>query len=294
LTSEQQFSSSSRHVATEALTDEGLDATELRLLRVGTNAVFATPDLVVRVAHTTYDRNLLRQQLDLADWLTASGFPTATPLGGAREVDGHAVSFWERIPETRKATMDELGKLTRAFHDLTNEYPGDLPSWSPLGRLGDRLEELQPDERITQADCDLLHDWKNRLVDLVSKLTFELPLGPIHGDIHTGNVIASDRGCFLIDFDRIARGPREWDLADPLAGVYLFGVPEREWQHFVARYGYDLREFSAVDELVQLRALFMMSWLLTLESTPEVTDEVHNRLAYFRDPTATIRPWSAV
>jgi Ser/Thr protein kinase RdoA (MazF antagonist) len=66
----------------------------------------------------------------------------------------------------------------------------------------------------------------------LSRVGRGLPWGAIHGDAHTGNLLAAPDGrAILCDLDSVAKGPREWDLVpaasctlggstlDPLAGL---------------------------------------------------------------------------
>jgi Ser/Thr protein kinase RdoA (MazF antagonist) len=290
---DSRFPASPHKIAEVSLAQHGYSDQELELVRIGTNAVFFAGPVVVRVSPPDYPRRLLQQQIDLASWLTRENFLTAAPLSDLHYVADCPVTLWVRIPSSRRATMHDLGQIARSFHDATNTYPGILPEWEPLGRLGDRLSQLKPDETISAAECSLLQDWKRTLTKTVANLQFALPTGPIHGDIHAGNVVASGDRCYLVDFDRIAYGPREWDLADPLAGMYFF-EGDHDWPAFVEEYGYDLRQFNGAEDLVRLRGLFMLSWLLTLERTSEVRSEIATRLEYFKEPDRAFPKWSAV
>ncbi|QIG44321.1 phosphotransferase [Nocardioides anomalus] len=280
-------------LALRALAQAERPAEGLHLVRWGTNAVFRTADTVVRLADSDYDTDLLQQQVDLAIWLRSRAFPTARLLHQG-VVDGQPVTVWERIAEVREPTMADLAELARRFHDVTADYDGSLPEWEPLGRLGVRMDQMEPDRVITEQALAQLREVKDHLVNQVRDVDFVLPRGPIHGDIHEGNVLVDSSGPHLIDFDRIARGPREWDLVEPLAGVVLFGQDDAEWLTFAHRYGYDLREWGPWTELLKLRAMFMFSWLLTLQRTPQVEEEVRTRLAYFLEPEAPLAPWSAI
>ena len=49
-----------------------------------------------------------------------------------------------------------------------------------------------------------------------------IPPGVIHGDAHLGNLIASQTGPVLCDFDATSIGPREWDLTPAAVGTLRF------------------------------------------------------------------------
>ena len=284
---------SARALAVRALGVAGRSAEGLELVRWGTNAVFRSVDAVVRLAERDYDRGFLRQQLQLSDWLIKRGYPTARLCADA-VLSGHPVTVWERIPEVREPTMADLAWLARGFHDLSDDYAGDLPAWEPLGRLGSRMDRMEPDAVISAPVLARLRSIKDHLVGRVREIEFVLPPGPIHGDIHRGNVLVNGVGPHLIDFDRIAWGPREWDLVEPLAGLILFGEDRTAWRSFTEVYGMDLTDWEPWEDLLRLRGMFMFSWLLTLERTPEVALEIERRIRYFLEPEAPLVTWSPV
>lgn len=263
------------------------------LIRLGTNAVFEVktasgPVVAVRVAPSDYDSDLLSDQLRLADWLCEAGFPTSRPI--RREItwiDSRPVTFWAFLDGRPGTDADRcaFGRLLSSYHAITNDYRGRLPEWEPLGRLGRRLDIACVDDAFSTDDRELLCGWRDRLTDGVSELEFVLPKGPLHGDVSTGNVIVVDSGLYLVDLDRIARGPREWDLSTILASQEFFGAPGETVDDFMTGYGWDLRGFAGAHELTRLRALFMTSWLITLPRTPPVKEEIANRMRFWRDPS---------
>lgn len=270
------------------------------LIRVGTNAVFCvhTPNhkLAVRAAPADYDGDLLHDQILFASWLCDMGFPTSRP---AREeitwVSGRPVTFWEFLDGRPGGVPDRkpLGELLARFHRLTDSYAGPMPAWEPLGRLGDRLETAHIDDGFGEDDRAVLCAWRDRLTATARGMQFTLPAGPLHGDVHLGNVIVVDGLLHLIDLDRIARGPREWDLATVLASHEMFGTPRDSVDAFMEGYGWDLRGFPEAESLTRLRALFQTSWLVTLPRTEPVVEEIARRMRFWRDPSDLV-PWRAV
>lgn len=277
---------------------DGVDSAKIELVRLGTNAVFLADQGVIRVSPPDYPKESLAQQIALAKWLVKSGFPTAEPLTSqVRQMDGCYITLWRRLIPAPGASCSagEIGRLARLFHSLTESYEGDLPGWDPVGRLGIRLSHLRPDDLLSESDIALIKSRHEHLIAPASHLESRLGWGPIHGDIHPGNVLVNEAGeHHLLDFDRIARGPREWDLTQPVVSQLFFGRDVGHVDQFMVGYGTDPREFDGFDVLVQLRALFMTSWLLTLPRTERVAKEIRTRLAYWRDPSATLARWSPV
>lgn len=271
------------------------------LIRLGTNAVYRleTPNgpLLGRVSPSDYDPILLTQQIVLATWLDDCGFPTSRPVQtDPTWIAGRATTFWEFLEGEPGAITNRrrLGALLRKFHELTKEYTGELPTWKPLGRLGDRLAAVDTDDSFCDEDRQLLCDWRDRLTAATEALEYVLPPGPLHGDVHSGNVITRNGNLYLIDLDRIARGPREWDLSEIVASRQLFRSSASAVEEFMQGYGWDLCAFYGVETLTQLRALFMTSWLLTLPRTPPVKREIANRMHYWRAPSPEAPVWSPV
>lgn len=273
------------------------EATDARLLRLGTNAVFRAGDHVIRVSPPGEDADLVQQQLDFAAWLVDADFATPRPLSRLErdEQTGLIVTLWEFIDGEAGNVADRysLGRCLKEFHELTNTYPGRLPEWEPLGRLGERLNTVPCDDSFDDADRRLLCSKRDHLISSAAAAQFELPAGPLHGDVHTGNVLVRDGQIYLYDLDRIARGPREWDLTQPVGAADRFGGSVAMLDSLMRGYGWDLRAWPWSAELVALRLLFMTSWLLTLPRSVAVKREIRLRMAYWRDPTTGPR-WGPV
>jgi len=286
--------------AREALVDfpHSADTDGLALIRIGSNAVYRLADeLVVRVTPPEIGASTLVEQIKFADWLETEGIATSRPLVAEPvEVDGLLITFWEFIPGSDGASVPRksLGRLLRRFHEVTNGYQGPLPKWEPLGRMGERLQTVICDESFTEEDRAVLCSWRDLLVPRAKAMDPELQTGPIHGDFHSGNIVNNRGVPFVLDFDRIARGPREWDLSQIAASSKFFGMTERDVDEFMIGYGWDPRALPDWESLVQLRGLFMTTWLATIPRSEGVRNELESRMSYWRDPSGEYPDWSAV
>jgi len=87
-------------------------AADAELLALGENAVFALGDdgPVVRVGRSAELLERAERELSVAQWLAAEGVPAvraAEPV--ATLVDGHPVTYWQRLPAAvRPASPDDL------------------------------------------------------------------------------------------------------------------------------------------------------------------------------------------
>jgi hypothetical protein len=106
-------------------------------------------------------------------------------------------------------------------------------------------------------------------------------------------VVVSDGALQLLDLDRIAHGPREWDLIQPLAAASRFRDVGVDVEQFLSGYDWDVRLLAGHEILVKLRLLFMTSWLLTLPRTPVVQQEIRIRMSFWRTSDGAPR-WSPV
>ena len=265
-------------------------------IRTGTNAVFRCEDMAVRVSDATYDLISLYEQVDLVDFLVRQGFPTPIRRSPVMDVDGAIVSCWQWIESMGEPSGRDLGSLLRHFHDVASAYPGRAPEWAPQLRAQARIDDVLVG--IEAPDRALLEEQLHRLLEAVDEADL-CPTGLIHGDVHAGNVIVGAQGCQLIDFERFCRGPLEWDLTQQGAQRRFFDGSVRGWDDFITAYG-EVHLSPHFDDLVELRALIMTTWLLTVPVSPAVEREREIRLDYWRrraaegGPPEAFVPWSPV
>ncbi|QUF07318.1 phosphotransferase [Actinosynnema pretiosum subsp. pretiosum] len=133
--------------------------------------------------------------------LAARGVPVVEPLVGPVERDGHAVAFARHVPHRPGALpAAELATLLGGLHAALRDHDGELPVRGPLDDVDAALALLGwPPE---QAE---------RRAGLVARLP-DVPVRPLHGDAHAGNVLLTDAGPVWNDFEDAWLGPPAWDL----------------------------------------------------------------------------------
>lgn len=246
-------------------------------VRTGTNSLYRCGDLAIRVAPHGYDETSLAEQLALVQHLTDRGFPTPAQVGGIEHIDGRAVTAWEWVEPNRPIEAYAVGRLARDFHNATRDYDGPVPEWDPLARARERLATAA----LTGRDEAVMHHQMEQL-SAAAGATEVAPMGVVHGDLHDGNVIANDRGLFLLDFERFSRGPLEWEAAQRAASSQFFpSTRDGEWSAFLRGYG-PLHLSETFETLVAVRAFVMTTWLLSLPITNTIEQEREVRLAYWR------------
>jgi Ser/Thr protein kinase RdoA (MazF antagonist) len=266
----------------QACTQAGFSSDGAELLRLGENAIYqlnAAP-VVVRIARSVDRLGRVEKELCVARWLATAGVPAVRvyeELDQPLLVNGHPVTFWHMVTGGDPVpTHMDLARLLAAFH-AAKDCLCKLPSFDPLRTSQSRLakaDDVAPDDReFLRVRCAELNDE-------LQHLTFVLPLGPIHGDAHTRNLL-TDRGqVVLLDFEASAVGPREWDLLPMAIGVERYGQSEKHYREFANTYGFDVRAWAGYPVLREIRELTMTTWIMqNIGESPAVAAEFALRVA---------------
>jgi Ser/Thr protein kinase RdoA (MazF antagonist) len=272
----------------------GVSAASVELLRFGTNAVYRLvgTQWILRLRRPGAAPESVERQVSIARWLVDHGYPAnrpATDVPVVRDgLDGAIASFWDWVDDDprRRVEPHTLGRLLRRFHSLTDSYDvSEVPGWAPIDDITLRLEAARASASfLPTADIALLESWTERLAAIVVDLPWALRPGLIHGDAHTGNVLATRGGPVLIDFDLLSVGPREWDLIPTAVSSLRFHADRGAGDGFCTGYGFDILAWAGWPTLQKLRELYMTSWLLSVATTPERQAEVRHRMEYWRAP----------
>jgi Ser/Thr protein kinase RdoA (MazF antagonist) len=251
-------------VLAEACARAGLDGDGAELLRLGENAIYrlAAGDVVVRIARSADRLGRVGKELCVARWLAAAGVPAIRVHEQVEQpllIDGHPVSFWHAVTGGDPApTRIDLARLLARFHALAG-CPCGLPVFDPFTPSAARLEAAAG---ISAGDREFLTALIADLSARYDGLDFALPVGPIHGDAHTGNLL-TDRGTVVLaDFETAATGPREWDLLPAAIAVDRYGLAEASYQEFASAYGFDVRGWTGYPLLREVRELTMTTWIM--------------------------------
>lgn len=279
-----------------ASSEVGLDPSGARLVRMHSNTVFHLPtsDAVARIATSGPDiAERIAASLTATEWLATRGFSTVKPkVGRAVEHGGLIVSFWV-YEETVQAerSLPALARLLRELHAIT-DVSLDLPFMpSPLGGVA-RAVDSHP-QAFDGNDRDWLANEISECERRWSQMKFSLPHGLIHGDAHPNNLLYTDAGALLCDWDHVSYGPREWDLVQSVYFHRRFPVPGDDLGAFAGAYGWDLRDWPDADDLVAVREISDLgSYIRTAAAKPEARTELAYRLQTLRDGDTTA-PWNS-
>lgn len=269
----------------EACRATDLSAVDARLVRLGSNAVFALADRPVIVRITADPGALVEMQraVRVARWLAEVDLPANRLVPGVVQpqvVREHVVTFWESVQDAVEyATLPELADLLKRLHWLDEPESLGLPYFDPAPKLRSGLAGLGAGVR--PEDGAFLRERADRLEKEYGRLDFVLPFGVIHGDANIGNVLRDRAGrAVLIDLDGFALAPREWDLIQTSLFYDRFGWHSREeYASFVHHYGFDVMNWPGYPVLADLRELMMTLWMGGKAATePKAAEEFARRV----------------
>ncbi|MCP4903292.1 MAG: aminoglycoside phosphotransferase family protein [bacterium] len=174
---------------------------------------------------------------------------------------GGAVTLWQRLHSCSPVDLEKLGRTTRELHETTrgSSFAG-LPRHDPFIDTHRSID--WPADWLANKDraelkelVDLLEErWQNEAADD--------PLGTVivHGDVHGGNAIATDRGLFLVDLEDAGVGSASWDLVPLAVGVSRYGDAEADLERFIRGFGDDPRGWTNFKLMCEIYELAVTSW----------------------------------
>lgn len=266
-------------------------AADARLLSLGENAVFALGDdgPVARVGRSADLLERAERELGVAQWLAAAGVPAvraAEPV--AALVDGHPVTYWERLPEAvRPAGPQDLAALLKLVHALP-EPPFALPRRELLGGV-ERWLRLAGDA-VSASDAEYLRGRRDAFAAAATALEPHLPRGPIHGDALARNVHVGPDGPVLVDLETFSSDLREHDLVVMALSRDRYGLGADAYDTFVSVYGWDVRDWEGCAVLRGSRETASCAWVSQhAPGNPAALKEFRRRIASLREKDATVR-----
>ncbi|MFF7249963.1 phosphotransferase enzyme family protein [Embleya sp. NPDC008237] len=272
----------------------GFDSDAAEVIRMGENALYRCPGgVVVRIARAGQQASAARE-IRVARWLASHGIPAVEALEVDQPlvVEDRPVTFWRELPAHRAGTPVEIAVLMRRLHDLPVPRDEGFGVLAPFVRLTERLSAA------TVIDADDRGWLLDRLAHLTAQWEAGLPAGlpeaAVHGDLYGGNVAVDATGVGrLLDLERFAVGPPEWDLVSTAIGyTSLRQISAADYGAFVAAYGTDVTAWSGYALLRDIRELRMTSYVIQLASENSVyTREARWRVDCLRGRNGP-RPWT--
>ncbi|MEU6346622.1 aminoglycoside phosphotransferase family protein [Streptomyces sp. NPDC046977] len=267
---------------------------EARLIALGENAVFelAGGAAVAKVGRGPELLERAARELRTATWLAAHGVPAVRAADPeARLVDGHPVTYWERLPDSvRPAEPADLAALLRLVHALP-EPDFALPRRDLLDGV-ERWLRLAG-TAIDPADAAYLRERRDGFAAAAAALTPHIAPGPIHGDALPRNVHVGPRGPVLVDLETVSSDLREHDLVVMALSRDRYGLDPAAYDAFTAAYGWDVRTWEGCAVLRGARETASCAWVAQhAPGNPAALAEFERRVASLRDDDPAVR-WHA-
>lgn len=262
------------------------DAEPVRLLRSGMNAVFTCGQVVVRVGHPTAPTSAA---FVLADRLHEIGVRVPRPAVRDEWRDGDLVATaWHRlVPSGTPIDWVEVGAMVSRLHVaglgvVPDDYPCPSPAafawWHFDALLAEMADLLDPHVREVLAAVVDRHRWWTTALERDAVVC--------HGDLHPDNVVQTDDGPAVVDWDLLCRAPRGWDHGPLMTWAERWGGRPGEYDAFAAGYGWSARGDPFAEAVAELR--LVAATLLRVRAgrtDPAARAEAERRLAVWRgDP----------
>lgn len=194
---------------------------------------------------------------------------------------------WIGIGAPRKTDMRLLGEHLARLHLDLSSSPVDLTD----RRLSFERSPTPPLEQQLPTWYIARHLWRDRIFAWLSTQTEQMAPQPIHGDMHWGNVVATDDGFGFIDFDKVMFAPPVFDLAKLIAtGMFRSGNQVR----FQARKTTQLLEgYESIRPLADTELVALEGLAVLLNEETARLGTVYDIEKYRRDADAVASWWIA-
>jgi hypothetical protein len=298
--SEKMLDQSPTHLAIQAATAvaiaQGLEFEQAIVLQDSDNVVLhlAPTSVMARVATTTATHRpgdqWFGREVAVAKYLTEVGAPIipVSPLvePGPHFYLGLVLSFWQFV-EVLLADYDPIvaGRTLKQCHDRLVDYPTELPPLALMTEAQEILQKLIAAAEFSATDAAMLERVGARSYDQLS----QLPMQPIHGDAHFGNVLNTSMGVLWTDWEDTFWGPVEWDLASMVAASHVFGTDFEKAEAALQGYGRDF-DLTALLWCIEARTFVALIWSIVLAKphpSPTQQARIDRRLAWLRNSAET-------
>lgn len=200
--------------AVTAATSLGVSCDDPVVLHDGSNVVvhLRPAAVIARVATLTARvrpgvEAWFRRDAAVATHVAARGVLATRSLSPAVSVGGHVVGLWRYEPHDPAYAVTPAEVAARLFdlHVALSDFTGPLPRLAPC----DDVRRGLPLVTAPAPVLAVLRAEHDRLRASVASL----PVRPLHGDAHPGNLLATAGGLMWNDFEDTWLGPLGWDLA---------------------------------------------------------------------------------
>jgi thiamine kinase-like enzyme len=223
------------------------------------------------------------RELAVARHLAATDAPIIPPSSdidpGLHQHLGLVLSFWKFV-KVLDQPFDpyEAGRALRSCHQALKTFSGNLPILALLTEAMQLLVSVAT--AFSPADADLLMQIGERSVQRLSRL----PMQPLHGDSHSGNVLNTAQGVLWTDWEDTFVGPIEWDLACLVVAPYVTGIDLEKAEAALQGYGGSI-DPEILEECMVARSFVTVIWYTILQQQRPSADrkaQLEQRLAWLK------------
>jgi aminoglycoside phosphotransferase (APT) family kinase protein len=272
----------------------GLDSRGAEVIRLSENAIYRLPNgIVVRIVRQGQDS--AAKEVNVAKWLEDAGVSAVRVLrdvGQPVVVDGQAVTFWYELPSHEHGRTADVAAALSQLHKLGPPTDFELPKLAPFVRLSERIKSAHT---LTENDRAWMLERAAELGTAYAKLQSGTRECVVHGDAWAGNIVRTGSGeVVLLDFERCALGPPEWDLVSTAVSHVTTGwMDADEWSAYCDAYGKDVTKWDGFDVLRDIRELRMSSMAaqVAAKNPDKYREQAAHRVACIRGQLG-VRPWS--
>lgn len=207
--------------------------------------------------------------------------PLVLPDGETlHEVEGIFYAVWPRTggrapDEFSDSEVAVLGRLLARIHNVgaAIEMP-HRPVFTPEAFPLAALAVLEEDAFLPPSCARLYRECVEEVVRAYETRSDGIPLVPIHGDCHAGNLLRGGDGWFFLDFDDMVVGPVVQDVWMLLPG--RDAIAARQRAELVSAYrefrDFDDRSLALVEPLRAFRFVWYAGWIARRWHDPAFPD----------------------
>ncbi|MER6520204.1 aminoglycoside phosphotransferase family protein [Streptomyces sp. NPDC001553] len=275
----------------EACLRAGFDAAEAQLIRALDNGIWRLSGGVVARVHQPGTGRSARNEIRGSYWLYGNGVPVPLPRRPEPvPAAGRPVTFWTDLGPDGPANPADVARMLRTLHQLPAPTDFLLPSHDPFARFPAQITAAH----TTPREKDWLTAHAAQLRERWLVLDWPTPSCVIHGDAGPGNTMATSAGNFLIDWERLSIGHREWDQATAAWHRDVFDASPDDYTAFACVYGHEVTTWPGYQVIRDIRSLCATLFALRHATVSQaVRAEADHRLACLRGTAGPApKPWT--
>ena len=197
-----------------------------------------------------------------------------------RSALGMHYALWPRTggrspDELSDAEVAVLGRLLARIHDTGESLRLEQRrTLGPETVVDEALEVLDRGGFLPPQFRDRYFAAAQQCVEQYEERSEGVPVQPIHGDCHVGNLLRGDAGWFFLDFDDMVHGPAVQDVWMLLPGRDAQAAQQRDvlvdaYREFRP---FDPRWLSLIEPLRAFRFIFYAGWIAKRWGDPSFPD----------------------